>query len=134
MNAMERYLFSFYGTALLILAFCMVFIMLASGHPFSIHESSQMLLTGETFIIFLTAIALLSRKRNFLFGRMAMIVLLILAETTLIDIFIELQSGEAENVILVLIMLIILILLNLWVLLILVRQRLAENNEGSKKS
>jgi cytochrome c biogenesis protein CcdA len=134
MKPAEKYLFSFYGAALIILSFCMLYMLPATGHQLSIHEGSQMQLTGETFIIFLTAVGLLSWKRNFLFGSRVMIVLLLLAETTLIDIFIELRRGEAENAILVLIMLSILILLNLWVLIVFVRKRLAENNERSKKS
>jgi hypothetical protein len=123
MKTIERSLFSFYGAALIILSFCMLYILLGSGHGLHLHDNSQMLLAGEIFIILLTGITLLSRKRNLIFGRRAMVVLLILSETALIDIFIELKSGEAENVIIVLIMLVVLMILNLLTLIVLLKNR-----------
>jgi hypothetical protein len=123
MKTIERSLFSFYGAALIILSFCMLYILLGSGHGLHLHDNSQMLLAGEIFIILLTGIAILSKNKNFIFGRRAMIVLLILSETALIDVFIELRNGEAETVIIVLIMLVLLMILNLVALVILLKNR-----------
>jgi cytochrome bd-type quinol oxidase subunit 1 len=126
MKSIEKYLFSFYGAALLILSFSIVILFGASGHRLNFRDNLQMLMFGELFIFLLTAIALLAKKRNFIFGRRAMIVLILLTGTALADIFIELRSGEAETVILFLLMLVILMILNVWILIVLLRKRPAE--------
>ena len=132
MKTRERILFSFYGAALLILSVTMVIMQLVSGDPIDLQDSYQLKLAAEIFILVLTAVALLSRKRKYIFGRRAMIVLLLLTGSVLTDIFVELRNGDAENLIVILIMLVILLILNVWSLIVVIRNQAYENIRQGK--
>ncbi|HEX6171636.1 MAG TPA: hypothetical protein VFZ33_18255 [Chitinophagaceae bacterium] len=115
---MKNVLINTHAIALLLLSLYLLFLFLASGHSFNFEDFVQIKLLLEILIFFIAAVALFFRKRNFLFGNTALIVLLILVQLSFIDFCIEISDIEYgdEKPIVILMLLFLLFISNLFLI------------------
>lgn len=107
-----------HAIALLLLSLYLLFLLLASGHRLNFEDFAQIKLLLEILIFFIAAVALFFRKRNFLVGNTALVVLLILVQLSFIDFYIEISDVEYgdEKPIVILILLFLLFVSNLFLI------------------
>ena len=118
MIRVKNVLINIHAIALLLLSLYLLFLFLASGHRLNFEDFAQIKLLLEILIFFIAAVALFFRKRNFLFGDTALVVLLILVQLSFIDFYIEISGVdyEDEKPIVILILLFLLFLSNLFLI------------------
>jgi len=83
-----------HAIALSILSLYLLFLFLASGHTLNFEDFAQIKLLLEVLIFLIAAVALIFRRRNFLFRNIVLIVLLILVQLAFIDFYIEISDVE----------------------------------------
>ena len=118
MIRVKNVLINIHAIALLLLSLYLLFLFLASGHRLNFEDFAQIKLLLEILIFFIAAVALFFRKRNFLFGNTALVVLLILVQLSFIDFYIEISGVDYgdEKPIVILILLFLLFLSNLFLI------------------
>jgi len=99
-----------HAIGLLLLSLYFLFLFLVSGHRLNFKDIAQVKLLLEVVIYFLTAVALFFRRRNFLFGDVVLIVLLVLVQVSFIDIYIEISDVDYIDGSLVILYLILFVL------------------------
>ena len=80
-----------YSCFLLILSFISIVGLLATGHQISISDIAQIKFIGEAVIFLLTGITMIKRQA---FSYIVVIILLVLTQVSLIDIYRELSQDE----------------------------------------
>lgn len=118
MLRLKNIVINVHAIALLLFFLYLLFLFLASGHRLNPKDFAQMKLLLEILIFFLAAVALFFRKRNFLFGNVVLIVLLILVQLSFIDFFIEISDVEYddEKPVIILVLLFLLFVSNLFLI------------------
>ena len=114
----KNILINIHAIAFLLFSLYLLFLFLASGHRLNFEDFAQIKLLIEILIIFLAAMALFFRKRNFLFGNKMLIILLILVQLSFIDFYIEISNVEYgdEKPIFTLVLLFIIFISNLFLI------------------
>lgn len=93
---------SIHAVALLLTSFCLLILLLGSGHRINFGDFGQVKLLLEILIIFMTAGALFFKRKGFLFSSTVVIVLLILVQLSFIDFYLEasdVEYGDSKPVI-----------------------------------
>lgn len=85
---------SIYAVALLLTSFCLLILLLGSGHGINFGDFGQVKLLLEILIIVVTAGALFFKRKGFLFSSTVVIVLLILVQLSFIDFYLEASDVE----------------------------------------
>lgn len=94
MIRVKNIIINIHAVFLLLMSFYLLFLFLASGHRLNFEDFPQIKLLFEIVIFLTTAVALFFRKRNFLFGNVMLIVLLILVQLSFIDFYVEISVVE----------------------------------------
>jgi hypothetical protein len=92
MIRLKNTLINIHGIAILLVSFYWLFLFLASGHGLNFKDFAQVKLIIEIVIFFSAAVTIFFKKRNFLFGDLMLIVLLILVQLSFIDIYMEISE------------------------------------------
>lgn len=89
MKRLKNVFFNIYSTALLLLSFYFLFLLVGSGHSIELKDFAQMRFLFEILIFLLAAIGIFIKKQLSSWGRILIVVLLLMVELSLIDIYVQ---------------------------------------------